>query len=256
MKVTYAPEFARPDLPVPLSPLRGLPEVVRRRLLRLGRPGFARAHLVSAVWAVITAAVALASLLLPSWRRPAVVCALLLGLGLLVRTFGLAVFERRQHAFEPRWLAAQSEVLRGHYFEVLRFTVHDPDGTGGTPRTYDLTRPGDVRGLLRRQHREQASGAFSRATVEFAYRAERDALAVADVHRELTELTFRQGQGGPGRAWVRFPEARYLGRPGTGKHPAQWSYWALSGPVLLAVGASAHGDKAGSAQVLGLDSAR
>ncbi|WP_459179396.1 hypothetical protein [Streptomyces sp.] len=82
------------------------------------------------------------------------------------------------------------------------------------PRTYDLTRPGDVHDLLRRQDHERASGAFSRATVEFAYWAGGgDTPAVADVRRELSELTFPQRQAATARAWIRFPEARYLGRP-------------------------------------------
>jgi hypothetical protein len=241
VKVTYEPEFARPDLPVPLSPLHGLPALLRRCVLGLGRAGFARAYLVSTGWALATGSVALAGLLLPGrLRAPAVGCAALLGACLLARTFALMVFERRQHAFEPRWLEAQSEVLRGHEFDVLRFTVQDPDADAGMPRLYDLTRPGDVRELLHRQDDERASGAFSRATVEFAYWVGGgDRLAVGDVRRELTELTFRTRRSEPDRALIRFPEARYSGRPDSGRRPAKRTYWTLSGPVLLTVWAPA-----------------
>lgn len=258
MKVaTYKPEFVRPDLPVPLSPLRGLPKVVRRRLLGPRGPGFARAHRATVAWAAATGAVALASLLLPPWRGPAVACSALLGLYLLARTFALVAFERRQRAFEPRWLAAQSEVLRSHAFEVLRFRVQGSYGEPDARRTYDLTRPDDVRDLLHRQDRERASGALSRATVEFAYWAGGgDTLAVAEVTRGLSELTFLQGRAAPARAWIRFPEARYLSRPGTGERPAQRTYWALSGPVVVSVSESDSGGAAGPAEVSGLGSAR
>lgn len=265
--VTYAAEFARPDLPVPLSPLRGLPTIVRRGLLGPGGPFFARAHRLTAIWAGATGVVALLGLARAQWRGPAVVLSALLVLYLLVRLVALAVFERRQRDYEPLWLAKQSEVLRGHAFEVLRFTLQSADagpgdlragdergtrttgdgpaaGTDGGRRAYDLARPEDVRDLLRRQREEHASGGFSRATVEFAYRAGGEVVAVAELARELSELTFLRGRAGPGHAWIRFPKAHYRGRPEGGRRPARRAYWVLSGTVVLGVGEPASGGPA------------
>jgi hypothetical protein len=164
----------------------------------------------------------------------------LLGLYLLLRTFGLIFFEKRQHAFESLWVTAQSEVLREHAFEVLRFTVWGPYGEGGARRTYDLTRPGDVRDLLGRQESERTSDVFSRVTVEFAYRAGcADARGVADVTRELSELTFLQTHARPANVWVRFPAARYLSHLVPGGHPARRVYWTLSGPMVVTLSTSA-----------------
>jgi hypothetical protein len=76
--------------------------------------------------------------------------------------------------------------------------------------------------------------------VEFAYWVGGgDRLAVADVRRELTELTFRTRRSEPDGARIRFPEARYSGRPDAGRRPAKRTYWTLSGPVLLTVWAPA-----------------
>lgn len=256
--VTSEREFVGPDLPVPLSPLRGLPEAIRRHLFGLRGPGFSRARLVNAAWAVGTGAAVLASLLLPvPWRGVAVVCAVLLGLYLVVRTFALVAFERRQYAFEPQWLAAQTEVLRGHAFDVLRFTVHALSGASAGRRTYDLTRPGDVAELLRRQERERASGVFSRVTVEFAYwLGAGETLAVGEVSRDLSEVDFLRGRAGAARAWIRFPQARYVGRPATGRDPAQQTRWALSGRVVVAVAEAVYGTAGGPAGATGLGSAR
>ncbi len=264
--VTYEPEYTRPDLPVPLSPTRGLPKLVRRYLLGLHGPSFASAYRITVAWAAAGCAVAVVSLLLPSpWQQAVVACSALLGLYVVVRALALVAFERRQHVFESEWMAAQSEVLRGHAFDVLRFTVQDLSGSTGVRRVYDLTRPADVRDLRHRQDHERASRQFSRATVEFTYVAGGGTLVVADVRRELPEVIFLEGWAGPGRAQVRFPQARYLGRPGPGRRPAQRTSWTLSGPVMIAVGESVYScaagptegsAAAGTAEASGLGSAR
>ncbi|MBB6345563.1 hypothetical protein ACWGH8_08915 [Nonomuraea muscovyensis] len=247
---TYDTESVRPDLPVPLSPLDGVPEVVRRRLLGLGGPGFARAHRVGLAWAALTACLALLGLLVPPpWRAPVLGCAALLGLYVLVRAVALQVFEREQRDFEPRWLAAQSEVLRGHAFEVVRFRLVAADDEAGARRTYDLTRPSDVRAVLRRQERER----WSRAGVEFVYRGA-GGEGLGEVVRELSEVVFLPGRAGRGGPWIRFPQARYLRRPG--ERPAEWSYWTLSGPVEVGVSEPSSGGTAGSAATFGSGSAR
>jgi hypothetical protein len=248
--VTYESEFTRPDLPVPLYLQRGFPLLMRRHLLGLRGPSFAGAYRVTLAAASAGFAVAAASLLVsPPWQEVVVYCSALIGLYVIARALALVALERRQHAFEREWMAAQSEVLRGHAFEVLRFTVQDlVDEDQGVRRTYDLTRPADVRDLLRRQARERNSRRWSRATVELTYLSGDGTLAVAEVHRGLPELTFLEGWAGPGRAWIRFPEARYLGHPGDGRRPAQRTHWALSGPVVIAVSEPAYGGAAGSAQ--------
>jgi hypothetical protein len=252
--VTYGPELTRPDLLVPLSPRHGLSLLVRRYLLGLHFPNFTRAYRVTLATAMAAAAVAVASLLVRSrWQGAVLDCSALIGLYAIVRALALVVLERGQRDFERDWMAAQSEVLRGHMFEVLRFAVQDfTDDGEGARRTYDLTRPAEVRDLLQRQNRERASGRLSRATVEFTYPIGDGALAVAEVHRELRELRFLEGRAGPGRAWIRFPGARYLARPGPGGHPAQRTRWALSGPVMIAVSESAYGGAPGLARAPGV----
>jgi hypothetical protein len=251
--VTYGPELTRPDLPVPLSPLHRFPLLVRRYLLGLHFPNFTSAYRVTLATAMAAAAVAAASLLLPwRWQAAVVDCSALIGLYAIARALALAVFERRQREFERDWMAAQSEVLRGHVFEVLRFTVQTFTNNGqDARRTYDLTRPAEIRDLLQRQSRERASRRMSRATVEFTYLIGDGNLAVAEVHRELRELTFLNGRAGPGRVWIQFPEARYLPRPGPGGHPAQWTRWALSGPAMIAVSESAYSGAPGLAKAPG-----
>lgn len=229
--VPYESEFTRPDLPIPLPRLTGTAEVYRRDVVRLREPAFSAAHRTTARWGLVTVAVALASFLIqPDYRWPAVVVALLAALWLLVRTLSLMVFERRQRAFEREWLDAQSEVLRGHAFEVLRCSVH-PRNQPGERRPYDLLRPDDVRELMRRQKAERTS----RTTLEFTYwQGEGEDLAVQAVSVDLGELILLTGKAGTGRVWIRFPEARY--QPATGGHrPARRTYWDLSGPVVVGV---------------------
>jgi hypothetical protein len=251
--VTYRSEFTRPDLAIPLSPLRGFPLFVRHQLLGLRAPRFAAAYRVTLATAAGGLAVAASSLAAaPPWRDAVIDCSALIGLYVLIRAWALMVFERRQRSFEPLWLAAQSDVLRGHSFEVLRFAVQDLTDEGqGARRGYDLARPDDVDDLLRRQANERNSGRFSRATAEFTYPAGEGTLAVGDVHRDLTELTFMERRISAGHAWIRFPEARYLGRPGPGKRPAAWTDWVLSGPVVIAVGTVGYGGAAGVAHAPG-----
>jgi len=246
---TYESEFTRPSLPIPLFPLRWAPLFIRSHLVGLRGQSFATAYrrtLAAAAAGIVVAAAAF--LTPPPWQDVVVGCSALIGIYVTVRVLALAVFERRQHTFAREWIAAQSNVLREHQFEVLRFTVEGLTGEGqGVRRTYDLTRPVDVRDLLRRQDRERTTGRLSRVSTEFTYLTGDGALAVAEVHRALPEFTFLVGWAGPGRAWVRFPEARYVGRPRRDRHPAQRTQWALSGSVLLRVADSAHSESGGPA---------
>jgi hypothetical protein len=175
-----------------------------------------------------------------------------LGLYVILRALALAVFEKRQRTFEQEWISTQTEVLRRHAFDVVRFTVQDISSVPYVRRSYDLIRPADLRDLLQRQERERAGQHWSLATVEFSYLADRGTLAIGEVRRDLAELTFLRGQASAGRASVLFPQAYYVGSLGQG--PAQRAYWTLSGDVIMAVSESAY-DR-GSGEASGLGSAR
>jgi hypothetical protein len=219
---TYEPEFTRPDLFIPLYPVQGLSRFTCRRLFLIpNEHGFRYAYRVTLAVIIVTIALAAGSLGLPRQAQQIVAdCAAALGLCTVARVLAVAVFERRQHAFESEWLASQTEVLRRHAFEVLRCTVRG--------RHYDLGRPADVHDLRRQMSDE-------RTTVAFTYLAADRSLAVAEVHRDLRDLTFLPGSASSGRSFVRFPEARYLPRPQPRLRPAWQTSWALDGPVLIAV---------------------
>jgi hypothetical protein len=244
--MSYEPDLLRPEATVPLAPLRGLKGAVRRYGTGLRGPEFAEAQLVGAGWAAVPLVVALVGLLVPSIRAAALVCAVVLGAGVLARSLLLVVFERLQHAYEPRWLADRTAYLRGHDFPLLRCAVRS-DEVPGPPQVYDLTRGNQVGELLRRRERERTVGTSSQATIQFVCAVGRDELAVlAEVRRELAELDFLPIRPGAPQAWVRFPEACYLALPDIGRRPARRAYWVLSGPVLVsAVEATA---RAGSAR--------
>lgn len=235
---TYEPHFARPDLPVPPSPLPRFARFARRHFRGPNGLSFADSYRATAAWAVAGLFLAVAALqLYKPWQWEILACSAVIGLFATVRALALLVIERRQHAFEGEWVVAQSGVLQGHAFEILRFTVADLTSTGSAARrVYDLTRPADVRHLLSLWRREQEQRSQpSRATVEFSYLAGEGVFAVGVVHRELPELVFREGWAGPDRAAVRFPGARYILRPERGMHPAQRTYWVLSGLVVITV---------------------
>lgn len=209
MPVTYGPEHSRPDLPVPLVPLPGLPVLARRVL---AGPSPERAPAATFGWAVLTAALALAATFAPhplfsaaTWLTAAYV---------LARVVMSRLLARAQRRFEPVWLAAQTRVLRGHGFDVLRCTV------GG--RICDLTRPGDVESLARAAPGEEV-------VVEFGYRpAAGGRVAVERVRRRRAELEIRYARFAPDSGRVRFPEASYvIGASG------RVTLWSLAGPVVL-----------------------
>ncbi|MET7462181.1 hypothetical protein [Nonomuraea sp. NPDC005501] len=209
MPVTYGPEYSRPDLPVPLVPLSGVPVVVRRAL---AWPAPERAPAATVGWAVLTAGLALAATFTP---HPAFSAATWLTAGFVVaRVVALRQLSRAQCRFEPAWLAAQTRVLRGHGFDILRCTV------GG--RVCDLTRAGDVAALTR-----AAPGA--EVVLEFGYRpAAGDRVTVERVRRTRAELEIRHAAFPPDSGRVRFPEASYvIGASG------RVTVWALAGRVLL-----------------------
>ncbi|WP_433887596.1 hypothetical protein [Streptomyces sp. CA-111067] len=214
--------------------MRGVAELVRRRGAGLAQPDFARGQLATAGWAAGPLALALVALLVPRLRTAVLAPGALLGAYVLARSFLLIVFERLQHAYEPRWLADQTAALRGHDFPLLRCAVRDDEGPAAD-RVYDLTSGEQVGELVDRREAERAGGT-SRATLEFGCAAAATSTAaepgaVAEVRRPLRELELRPG--GARQASVRFPQARYVPLPGTGPRPARRAYWVLSGPVLV-----------------------
>jgi hypothetical protein len=189
---------------------------------------------------------ALSVTLAEPWRRGVAVGSALVSLYAVGRMLALTVTERRQRAFEREWLTARTETLRGHAFDLLRFSATDlADGGQGGRRTYDLTSPDVVRELLGLRDQDLARPRPTRqATVEFAYVGADGVPSVADVHRDLRELVCLPGQASPGQESVRFPEARYLPRPTVGRQPARATNWLLSGPVILAIGGQSYAEDA------------
>ena len=228
--------------------MRGWGRLLRTYLLGLRGPRFTVAFRVTLATALAGFAVGLISLLAPwPWRAALLCLSGLIGLYSIARAVGLVAAQRRQHVFEPAWLAAQSDVLRTHAFEILRFTVQDLTAEGqGMRRVYNLSDPADVSALLRRQALDRSGGRLSQATAEFSYLAPAGTPTIAQAHRELPRIDFIEAGAGPGRAWIRFPEARYLGRPARGSRPARRTSWKLTGPVLILLGAPSYGDAAGS----------
>jgi hypothetical protein len=153
----------------------------------------------------------------------------------LVSAVLLAVSRRRQASFEPAWLAAQSEVLRGRRFEVLRFMTNEPEDTEDGRRTkrrvYDLTQPAEVAKLFDLRSRAIADDVNVPVTVEFSYLTEDAAkTGVERVRSDLASIPMagRPGAGITPRVW--FPAGRYLVQPAT-ERPV--TYWVLGQPSLI-----------------------
>jgi hypothetical protein len=253
--VRYEPEFVGPGPLMPLFPMRGFPEFIRRYVVGLRGPAFARARRVTIAWAAAEGVLAILSALSPpQWRRGVVIVSALVGLYVILRVLALAVFQKRQQAFERAWLAAQTQVLQGHAFDIVRFTADDPPGIPESRTAYDLTRVADVRDLLLRQEHERATRSFSRVTAEFTYRSSGGVVAIAEVTRDLADITFLPRRTKSGRASIQLPGAYYRRRLGeSGAHQARWT---LSGPVLVTVSEAAYNGAVGPAEASGLGSAR
>ncbi len=234
---TYEPGLTRPDLVVPLSPLRPILVVLRSHLLGSREPSFAQARRVTQAAATTGFAFAIASLWAPAgWQEASIGLSALIGAYAIWRSLAANAYELRQHTFGRDWIVAQSEVLRHHAFEILRFTVQDLSGDyPDESRDFDLSRPVDIRELLHRQEADNSAPRSSRVTVEFGYLARDAILAVAEVHRDLKDLKFLVGRTGSRRPWIQFPQAYYVGRNAAGGHPARRTSWALAGSVVIAV---------------------
>jgi hypothetical protein len=249
----YGSRFARPELPIPLQPLTGVGVAFRRFIIGLREPSFAHAYRLTIGWGIVTLVMGAAGqvALTPVLRPAAIVLVAGLTIYLIVRIVSLAIFERRQHGFERRWLDAQSKMLRTATFEVLRCTVNPSCDARRSHefapgRVYDLTRPNDTHELLRRQIAEPSA----HMRVEFAYRGSTDAMAVEQIGRVLRDIEFLPVQGLSKRARAGFAEARYDSLPpvsrGDRGRPGRTTYWLL-GPLRLTVAApSQQGDLVGT----------
>jgi hypothetical protein len=204
---SYEPTGAYPGMPVPTFIPNG-PVILS--LLRLTRPAMAGSVVL-----------AVASLAMKSpWQSVVAYAAAAIALVAAAAVLARMVADWRSHSFQGYWLAAQTEALRQHQFEALRCTVRG--------RRYNLASPADVRDL-RDQPGEERAG------VSFSYLADGRAPTIGEVHRLLRDVTFVADVTTPGRAFARFPQARYLPRPTRGGRPARRTTWALDGPVLVSV---------------------
>ncbi|MBP2326717.1 hypothetical protein JOF56_007102 [Kibdelosporangium banguiense] len=220
----YPAQLSRPDLPIPYAPSS------------MGTPRYAmvgRRIRLAAIWA---AAGVLVGEFLGGSAWPYVVAFVAAVVAYaLVSAVLLAMSRRRQASFEPAWLAAQSEVLQGRQFEVLRFMTNEPEDTEHGRRTkrrvYDLAQPSEVAKLFELRSRAVADGVNVPVTVEFSYPTEDAAkMGVERVRSELASIPMvgRRGAEITPRVW--FPDGRYLVQPAT-ERPV--TYWVLGQPSLI-----------------------
>jgi hypothetical protein len=230
----------RPDLRIPLPAGSDDGPALLSALARLGEPRFAEAYRRTWRRLALIAGVVASQFLVVAGVRPWIVAiAAAATLDLIVRVTALKLLERRQRAFEQRWLDVQSAVLRTATFEVLRLCVER--------RGYDLTRQDEVLELLRRRDAERAA----QLKVEFGYSLG-TRTAVEKVHLDLADAVVVTSAGAR-RVRVRFPEARYHAQPSMDRlgwrYPSRTTFWVLGSAILSAVppGAPAPDPSGGSA---------
>lgn len=239
----HGSDLPRPDLPVPLPPLASSLVAFRRRAIGLREPAFGRAYRAT-WWLAVTAVLLLVvarTVVAPEFAPVVTAVVLAISGYVVLRVTSLAVFQRQQASFEARWLAAQSEALRGHAFDVVRFTLRpDRARTGADETGYrvlNLADPHDVGLLMRQQIADRDGNGSSRADIEFIYWPGAGERAVVErVRRELKDIAVHPVPGTT-RVRVRFPEARYGSRPADPGdrrgRSTPTTYWFLSGPIRL-----------------------
>ena len=235
--VLSEPGSVRPDVPIPLAPLVGPARLLRRVAVGPDGWSFARARNVTLGWLVAAVLAVIVDRLLVDHVLAACAAVALVGYA-GVRIVALVVAERRQFAFEWRWLDAQTRLLRRHPFEVIAVRVQVAlDETRSAVRTVDLTNPADVAWLLDQQAAPGA-GVSSQVRIEFGYwEAGTSGRGSDSVRRGLKDLQVHPVDAPITRARVRFPQARYVtvaDRDGSGgRWPGSAAHWSLLGPVRL-----------------------
>jgi hypothetical protein len=231
--------FTALQLPIPLA-LRG--DRLLGRLIGLNGPRFWDAYRATLPWlvALVVTGAAGRSFAAEPLRVTAAVLSAGLGLYVIARVVTLRRLERRQHAFEPVWLAAQSQELRKQYFEVLRFTVQGRhvEHRRGRHRLYDLAETASAGDLLRRCAAERADGTGSWVTIDVALGPAPDGqYAVQSVRRRLTEIELVTGRTPVESGRARFPQAQYVPRPVFAKRaaklPSSSTYAVLSERITV-----------------------
>ena len=230
-------DSVRPDVLIPPAPLAGPARLLRRLVVGSGQSSFERARNVTLGWLVAAVLAVIVDRLLVA--HVLATCAAIALTGYTIaRVAALVVFERRQYAFEWRWLNDQSHLLRRHPFEVVAVRIQVAiDETRSSVRTVDLTNPADVTWLLDQQ---AAPGAdvSSQARIEFGYwESGGSGRTIDSVRRRLKDLQVHPVDAPITWARIRFPQARYVtvaSNAGSGNRwPGRVAHWSLVGPVQL-----------------------
>jgi hypothetical protein len=229
--------FPALQLPIPLALNR---DVVLGKLIGLNGPRFRDAYRATLPWllALVLIGVAGRGLTTQPLRATAAVLSAGLAVYVIVRVVTLRRLERRQHEFEPVWLAERSQDLRRRYFEVLRFSVHLH--THGRHRLFDLADPALVGDLLQQREAERRDGGASWVTIDVAVGPAPDGeYAVQSMRRRLTEIELVAGRTPVESGRARFPQAQYVPRPvfdrRSAKLPSSSTYAVLSDRITVYV---------------------
>ncbi|MFG2053067.1 hypothetical protein ACGFI9_03465 [Micromonospora sp. NPDC048930] len=226
----------RPEVPIPLAPLRGPARMARRLTVGPGWSSFERARNVTLGWLAAAVLAVIVDRLLVDHVLATVAAVTLVGYT-IARAAALVLVERRQYAFEWRWLEDQSRRLRRQPFEVVAVRVQVvSDDVRSAVRAVDLTDPADVAWLLDQQ--AAGAGASSQARIEFGYWETGGSGRSSDsVRRRLADLQVHPVDAPITRARIRFPQARYVtvdgGAGSGGCWPGRVAHWSLVGPVQL-----------------------
>jgi hypothetical protein len=229
--------FPALQLPIPLALNRDL---LLGKLIGLNGPRFWDAYRATLPWllALVLIGVVGRSFATQPLRVTATVLSAGLAVYVIVRVVTLRRLERRQHAFEPVWLAEQSQELRKRYFEVLRFSVYLR--THGRHRLFDLADPTLVGDLLQQRETERRDGSNSWVTIDVAVGPAPDGeYAVQSMRRRLTEIELVAGRTPVESGRARFPQAQYVPRPvfhrRAAKLPSSSTYAVLSDRITVYV---------------------
>jgi len=235
------------QLSIPLAPIAGIGTLIRDRLIRLRGPHFFEAYRATLWWLppLLVLGVTGRGLVHETLGVALLVCSVVIAVYVIFRVFVLERLEHSQREFEPKWLAAQSEVLRSQYFEILRFTVYGrrfPRRNSGAPhRLFDLQELHSADELLRTYSAERQNGSRSWVLIDVAVGPGPEGeYEVQSVRRPLTDLELIPSRTGLESGRARFPAAQYVASPASVRRAARWpsssTYAVLSDPMRIYVG--------------------